>query len=100
MNQMIADNIETWMPAGGYDNYEASSVGRVRNHRSGRMMGKSDNQRYLKVVLCNSCRMKTHKVHRLVAECLCENPDGKTKIEHIDNNRQHDSYKNEVGNLQ
>ena len=52
MNQMIADNIETWMPAGGYDNYEASSVGRVRNNRSGRMMGKSDNQRYLKVVLC------------------------------------------------
>ena len=100
MNHMIADNIETWMPVDGYDNYEVSSVWRVRNNRSGRMMGKSDNQRYLKVVLCNSCRMKTHKVHRLVAKYLCKNPDGNNQVDPIDQNRQNNRYNNKVDNLQ
>ena len=52
MNHMIADNIEAWMLINGYDNYEVSSVGRVRNNRSGRILGQHDNGHgYLKVVL-------------------------------------------------
>ena len=100
MNHMIADNIETWLPVDGYDNYEVSSVWRVRNNRSGRMMGQSDSHGYLNVVLCNHGKVKTHKVHWSVAECLCKNPDGKTQVDHIDNNKQNDHYNNEVGNLQ
>ena len=35
---MIADNIENWLLIDGYDNYEVSSFGRVRNNRSSRIL--------------------------------------------------------------
>ena len=95
MNFVIADHIESWMLINGYDNYEVSSVGRVRNNRSGRILGQHDNGHgYMKIKLSKKGKLITHKVHRLVAEAFCKNPDGKTQVDHIDNNKLNNHFKN------
>ena len=68
MNHVIADNIEAWMLVDGYDNYEVSSIGRVRNNLTGRILRQhNDGREYLKIELYKDGDMKNHKVHRLVA---------------------------------
>ena len=95
MNNMIANNIETWMLVDSYDNYEVSSFGRVRNNRSDRILKPSfDRDGYLKTTLSKKSQMRTHTMHRLVAEAFCNNPDGKTQVDHIDNNRLNNHYTN------
>ena len=95
MNNMIADNIEAWMLIDGYSNYEASSFGRIRNNRSGRIMSQSgDGRGYLKINLCKNGKRKYQRVHRLVAEAFCKKPAGKNQVDHIDNDKHDNHYKN------
>ena len=95
MNYIIADHIERWMLINGYDNYEVSSIGRVRNNRSGRMLQCCyARDGYLKVNLCRKGKQNNQKVHRLVAEAFCKNPDGKLLVDHIDMNPQNNHYTN------
>ena len=95
MNYVIADNIEAWMLVDGYDNYEVSSIGRVRNNVTGRILRQhNDGRGYLKIKLCKNGDMKNHKVHRLVAEAFCKNPNVKKYVDHIDNNRANNHYTN------
>ena len=95
MNNMIADNIETWMLINGYDNYEVSSFGRVRNNRTGRILKSRVNTKgYVDNGLCKDGQHKTHEIHRLVAEAFCKNPDGKKYVDHIDNNKLNNHYTN------
>ncbi len=48
----IADNIEMWRLINGYDNYEVSSHGRVRNNRTMRILkGGTNHGGYLHVLI-------------------------------------------------
>jgi len=97
----IQNNIEHWMLVDGYDNYEVSSFGRIRNNKTSRILKiqnhKSNVLFYKTVGLYKGGRQKQLKVHRLVAFAFCNNPDPATKIQvdHIDKN----TYNNHFSNL-
>lgn len=42
---MREEGIEVWLPAKGFDNYEVSSKGRVRNVKTGRILKTQINDR-------------------------------------------------------
>lgn len=92
---------ELWKPIPGYDGfYEVSNQGRVRSWKLGSRWGnkrsvpkilktgytKTGGKRrgdYLMNVLCKDGKMKTRKLHRLVAEVFIPNPRNKECVNHI-----------------
>ena len=95
----IVDNenvlvIEEWRKVDGYDNYEVSSLGRVRNLKKNKkekiLKGSKDCAGYIRVGLCNEIHQKTLKVHILVGRAFHPNPENKKEINHLgakDDNR-------------
>ena len=84
-----------------YDNYEVSNLGRVRslNYKSTGEMKilkyGTDKNGYLKVNLSKNGRVRTIKVHRLVALLFVPNSDEtKTEVNHIDENKENNSATN------
>jgi hypothetical protein len=72
----------------GYDNYDVSNYGHVRNKKSGRILKPQTNHDgYHQVRLSKNGKVKTHKVHRLVLIAFVPNPDNKPMCDHIDRNR-------------
>ena len=49
---------------------------------------------YLIVVLCKNGKMKTCKVHRLVAEAFLENPQGLPEVNHLSEDKTDNSLEN------
>ena len=74
----------------GFPDYEISNLGRVCSFKKKypRIMkpGK-DHKGYLQVVLRTGGKQVTKKVHRLVAEAFVPNPENKSQINHIDENK-------------
>ena len=95
MFNTISNNIEAWMLIDGYDNYEVSSFGRVRNNRSSRILKSLFHcDGYARINLYKNSQRKTHTIHRLVAETFCANPEGKKQVDHIDNHPENNHYSN------
>ena len=91
----IPNNIEHFLNISGYDNYQVSNFGRIRNCTTGKILKPSDDCRgYLKVNLYKDGKRKTHKIHILVANEFIEKPDSKTCIDHIDRNRLNNLVEN------
>ena len=93
---------EIWKPVVGYEGlYEVSNMGRVksleRKVRHGRGIELTIKERILKpafndfgyliVALCAGGKQKTLKVHRLVCEAFHKNPDNKSDVNHINENK-------------
>ena len=92
----FAINIEQFRLIDGYDNYEISSHGRVRNNRTSRILKPSTrNDGYKQIGLNRDGERKHHLVHRLVAFAFLEKTDEQTEVDHID----HDKINNMVTNL-
>ena len=73
-----------WKDIKGFDNYEVSDVGEVRNKKSGRVLKLvPDKYGYLTVHLCSNSKKINKKVHRLVATAFIPNPDNKSQVNHI-----------------
>ena len=91
----MANNIEQWMLIDGYNNYEVSSFGRVRNNVTNRILKQYvRTDQYHAISLSLKSNVKTHKVHRLVAFAFCDKPDGCDLVDHIDRNPQNNNRTN------
>jgi hypothetical protein len=88
--------MEEWKAVPGFDDYEASSLGRVRSlkHSTPKILSMCDNKGYLQVTLFN-CK-KRHKllVHRVVALTFIDNPNNYPIIDHIDRCKTNNNINN------
>lgn len=76
--------MEVWKPVEGWNNYEVSNFGQVRNCRTGRVLKPCDNGNgYLQVNLYENGLRKCYQIHRLVAIAFIPNPAGLPQVNHI-----------------
>jgi len=91
----IPNNIEHFLNIDGYDNYQVSNFGRVRNCTTGRILKlRYDCNGYLRVNLSKNGKQKTHRIHILVANEFLDKIDGKNCVDHIDKNRLNNHVEN------
>ena len=79
-----------WKPVKGYDKYEISDSGKVKNVRTGYILGKRlDRDGYDNVCLYgDGTKGCNKKVHRLVAEAFLLKEDGRDQINHKNGNKE------------
>lgn len=89
---------EIWEVIKDFPKYEVSTLGRVRNCKTGRVLkaGISSGTGYLVCGLCVDGKATTKAVHRLVAETFIPNMDNKNQVNHKDGNK----LNNNVNNLE
>ena len=90
---------EKYLPIEGFPDYLITSQGRVISLKYGKM--KELNQRktyggYMLVTLSKNGERYDKTVHRLVAQAFIPNPENKTEVNHIDE----DKTNNQVSNLE
>ena len=87
---------EQWKTIQGYENYEVSSEGDIRNKKGKILKPGKNSCGYLYVVLYKNGKRKNFLVHRLVAIAFIPNPENKPTVNHIDENKEN----NDVSNLE
>ena len=91
----FAMNIEHWALIDGYDNYEISSFGRVRNNETKKIMkSRYTKDGYFQIGLTKDKNQKTYFIHRLVGFAFLEKKDEDVEIDHIDHNRGNNMVNN------
>ena len=91
---MELTNRENWRSVNLYLNYEVSSVGRVRNVNTGRILKPSLDGGYYKVYLYIDGKGKKHLLHRIVACEFIENLENKPCVDHCDGNKTNNCVSN------
>ena len=87
-NRMIELNTEAWRKIDGYDNYQISSFGKLKNVKSGRILKpQMDTHGYRHINLCKNNKTKTVIIHSLVANAFISNSENKPCIDHINCNK-------------
>ena len=89
---------EVWKAIDGYEeSYEVSSLGRVRNIRTGKLIKPTTiKDGYLRVGLLQNGHRRHHLIHRLVANAFITNSNNKPEVNHINSIRTD----NQVSNLE
>lgn len=85
---------EIWKVIDGYENYEVSTAGRVRNIATSVVLKPNNCGRYLQVKLSQNSKRKNFLVHRLVASAFIPNPDNKPQVNHINGIKTDNSASN------
>ena len=91
---------EIWKDIKGYEGiYQVSNLGKVKslNYKRGKhekeIKQALNSRGYLEVGLFNG-KVKTHRVHRLVAQTFIPNPENKDEVNHIDGNKKNNAVSN------
>jgi len=93
----MAEEIIIWKKVIGYEKYEVSNSGEVRNFLTKNKKSITDhNSGYLATTFSLNYKSKTVLMHRLVALHFIYNPENKRCINHIDG----DKHNNNVSNLE
>ena len=88
-------NIEFWRLISGYDNYEISSHGRVRNNKTRQIMkSQIESNGYVRITFRHDGAKKTHRVHILVADAFLQKQNEDTDVDHLDHNRSNNLVNN------
>lgn len=88
--------MEQWKDIKGYEGYQVSDWGRVKNLKFGReriLKGRKA-RGYLYVGLYQDGKQVIKKVHRLVAEAFLENPQNLPQVNHKDEDKTNNSVEN------
>lgn len=94
-NLTLNENSEYWVVINGYPKYFVSNFGRVMNIKTKRILKPNgDDRGYYIVDLYKNGKKKHFRIHRLVGEAFCDNPENKPYIDHIDHNGFNNHYKN------
>ncbi|MGL4755925.1 MAG: HNH endonuclease [Aeromonadaceae bacterium] len=76
-------------------NYACDASGEILNIKTGRAIKQSvTSGGYAKVCIYHLGKRSFHYAHRVVAECMVENPSGKPEVNHIDGNKLNNNPKN------
>lgn len=87
---------ELWLPVEGFNNYEISSGGRVKNVKTGAILKGWVSKDIITVQLCNNREKKEIAIRLLVATYFVENPLNFKFIKHVDS----DKFNNHCLNLE
>ena len=92
---MELSNRENWRSVNLYLNYEVSSVGRVKNVNTGKMLKPylGSNGYYI-ISLCSNGNVKKPKIHRLVAQAFITNLECKLLVDHCDGDKTNNCVSN------
>ena len=86
---------EKWKTIEGFERYEVSTLGMVRNKKTSRIMKRiHDNYGYLRVGLSVNGKATLKYVHRLVAQAFIQNTEHKKRVIHKDENISNNSVEN------
>lgn len=89
--------VETFVKIDGFENYEVSNLGRVRNIESGRVLKpRLHRDGYLVHGLYGYDKRKFLFLHRIIATAFIDNPEEKPCVNHIDENK----LNNDLSNLE
>lgn len=79
----------------GYENYEVSNLGRVRNIKTNKFLIQKNDRDYRSVALTYKPGFrKSFRVHRLVALSFIDNPENKPQINHRDGIKSNNNVDN------
>lgn len=86
---------ETFVKIEGFEKYEVSNLGRVRNIKSGRILKpKFHRDGYLRHYLYGYDKRKSLLLHRIIATAFIDNPEEKPQVNHIDENKTNNDLSN------
>ena len=89
--------VETFVKVDGFENYEVSNLGKVRNIKSGIMLKPwITKDGYLRHCLYKHNKRKNLLLHRIIATAFIDNPGKKPQVNHIDENK----LNNDLSNLE
>ncbi len=100
--------MEYWKDIIGYENYQVSSLGRVKSKERYINFGRcialrrerilkfnlNGKRKYYGVTLSKDSKPQMFSVHRLVALAFIKNPNNKPMVNHINGDKLHNNYKN------
>lgn len=98
MENIDLTNTDIWREIPGYDGkYYISNFGQVYTLKTNKLLKQNYNTTgYLHLALSHKGKMKTCKIHRLVAIAFIPNPNNKNEVNHIDGVKEN----NHVDNLE
>ncbi|MBR9700407.1 hypothetical protein GOV11_00910 [Candidatus Woesearchaeota archaeon] len=87
---------EAWKKVEGFENYEVSNRGSIRNKLTKKILSPgNDGRGYLLISLySDSCEKKTQKVHRIVAKAFVEGYEEGLDVNHLDCDRKNNGSDN------
>ena len=89
--------VETFVEIEGFEKYEVSNLGKVRNIKSGIVLKPwVTKDGYLRHCLYKHNKQKKLLLHRIIATAFIDNPEGKPCVNHIDENK----LNNDLSNLE
>ena len=95
------ENVERFKRVDGYNNYSVSTLGRIRNDKTNRILKPmNDGNGYHQVGLYKNGKEKKHRVNRLVGLAFIPNPDDirnpntEPIVDHIDENKTNNHISN------
>jgi hypothetical protein len=87
--------MESWKIIEGFENYSVSDHGNVKNNKTGRIMKtRFNHEGYIIIDIRVNKQRYTKRVHILMAIAFITNPDGKSCVDHIDNDKSNNKSSN------